>query len=234
MAAPDSQAFVLRQLVDELAAQLRSGVDKLTDLPQETGERLARELGLVQREELESLELRLAQLEHRLKLLERNALNTATPAREDVLEVGAHRARDEDEEPVAGLDDGAAARWDRVVAAVITAIRRRAAGRARGRPSRRSRGRRATAKSTSSSLLSGPTSSGASCTGGAGASRPSRPATRSSVVPCTIAETTTTKKTALKIVSLSGHVRGEDERREHDRDRAAEPGPAEQRAARGR
>jgi polyhydroxyalkanoate synthesis regulator phasin len=70
MAAPDSQAFALRQLVDELAAQLRSGVDKLTDLPQETGERLARELGLVRREELDSVELRLAQLEHRLKLLE--------------------------------------------------------------------------------------------------------------------------------------------------------------------
>ena len=39
---------------------------------------------------------------------------------------------------------------------------------------------------------------------GTGASeiRSSRPATRSSVVPCKIAETTTTKKTALKIVSL--------------------------------
>ena len=70
MAGPDNSAFALRQLVDELAAQLRSGVDKLTDLPQETGERLARELGLVQRGELESVELRLAQLEHRLKLLE--------------------------------------------------------------------------------------------------------------------------------------------------------------------
>jgi len=71
MAAPDSQTFALRQLVDELAAQLRSGVDKLTELPQETGERIAHELGLVRREELESLELRLAQLEHRLKLLEK-------------------------------------------------------------------------------------------------------------------------------------------------------------------
>ena len=71
MAAPDSNnAFALRQLVDEVAAQLRSGVDKLSDLPQETGERLAHELGLVRREELDSLELRLAQLEHRLKLLE--------------------------------------------------------------------------------------------------------------------------------------------------------------------
>ena len=70
MAAPDNQAFALRQLMEELAAQLRSGVDKLTELPQETGERIAHELGLVRREELDSLELRLAQLEHRLKLLE--------------------------------------------------------------------------------------------------------------------------------------------------------------------
>ncbi|HUP31918.1 MAG TPA: hypothetical protein VM184_02710 [Gaiellaceae bacterium] len=68
MSASDS---ALRQLIEELGAQLRSGVEKLGDLPQETGERLARELGLVRREEIESLELRLAQLEHRLKLLER-------------------------------------------------------------------------------------------------------------------------------------------------------------------
>ena len=70
MASADNQAFALRQLVEELAAQLRTGVEKLTDLPQETGERLARELGLVRREELDAIELRLAQLEHRLKLLE--------------------------------------------------------------------------------------------------------------------------------------------------------------------
>ena len=70
MAARDNSAFALRQLVDELAAQVRSGVERIGDLPQETGERLARELGLVRREELETLELRLAQLEHRLKLLE--------------------------------------------------------------------------------------------------------------------------------------------------------------------
>jgi hypothetical protein len=35
-----------------------------------TGELLARELGLVTRDELDTLQLRLAQLEHRLKLLE--------------------------------------------------------------------------------------------------------------------------------------------------------------------
>jgi hypothetical protein len=72
MAGPaDNSTFALRQLVEELAAQLRSGVEKIGDLPQETGERIAHELGLVRREELESVELRLAQLEHRLRLLEK-------------------------------------------------------------------------------------------------------------------------------------------------------------------
>ena len=70
MAARDNTSFALRQVVEELATQLRSGVDKLGDLPQETAERLARELGLVTREELQAVELRLAQLEHRLRLLE--------------------------------------------------------------------------------------------------------------------------------------------------------------------
>lgn len=72
MAEPGSNgAFALRQLVDELGAQLRAGVERLGDLPQDTGERLARELELVTRAEWEGLELRLAQVEHRLKLLER-------------------------------------------------------------------------------------------------------------------------------------------------------------------
>lgn len=70
MAAPDS-SFALRQLVEELASQLRAGAEKLGELPQETGERVARELGLVTREQHDALVLRLAQLEHRLKLLER-------------------------------------------------------------------------------------------------------------------------------------------------------------------
>ena len=71
MAAPDKSAFALRQLVEELGVQFRVGVEKLGDLPQETGERLAYELGLVTRAEYSALELRLAQLEHRLKLLEK-------------------------------------------------------------------------------------------------------------------------------------------------------------------
>ena len=72
MAAPDRNgSFALRQLVEELGVQLRSGAERLTDLPQETGDRIARELGLVTREQWDALELRLAQVEHRLKLLER-------------------------------------------------------------------------------------------------------------------------------------------------------------------
>jgi len=71
MAAQDNDVFALRQLVDELGVQVRAGVEKLGDLPQETGERLARELGLVTRDEHDALALRLAQLELRLKLLER-------------------------------------------------------------------------------------------------------------------------------------------------------------------
>ncbi len=71
MAAPDNTSFALRQLVEELGAQIRVSAGKLGDLPQETGDRLARELGLVTRSEWDALELRLAQVEHRLKLLER-------------------------------------------------------------------------------------------------------------------------------------------------------------------
>jgi hypothetical protein len=74
MAAPDNSTFALRQLLEEVGAQLRSGVEKLGDLPHETGDVIARELGLATREELEAHELRLAQLEHRLKLLEQRQL----------------------------------------------------------------------------------------------------------------------------------------------------------------
>jgi BMFP domain-containing protein YqiC len=74
MAADRDGSFVLRQLVEELGAQLRAGVERLGDLPQDTGDRLARELGLVTREEWDALELRLAQVEHRLRLLEKREL----------------------------------------------------------------------------------------------------------------------------------------------------------------
>ena len=71
MAADNDGSFVLRQLVAELGAQLRAGVERMGELPQATGDRVARELGLVTREEWDALELRLAQVEHRLRLLEK-------------------------------------------------------------------------------------------------------------------------------------------------------------------
>jgi len=72
MAEPGNDGtFALRQLVEELGSQLRAGAERLGDLPQETGDRIAREFGLVTRSEWDALELRLAQVEHRLKLLER-------------------------------------------------------------------------------------------------------------------------------------------------------------------
>ena len=81
MAEPDSNgSFALRQLVEELGAQLRAGAERLGDLPHDTGERIAREVGLVTRTEWEALELRLAQVEHRLKLLERPAQPPAKPS----------------------------------------------------------------------------------------------------------------------------------------------------------
>lgn len=70
MTQSENSSFALRQLIEELGEQLRAGAEKLGDLPQETGDRLARELGLVTRAEWDALELRLAQVEHRLKLLE--------------------------------------------------------------------------------------------------------------------------------------------------------------------
>ena len=60
-----------RSLVEELAGRWRSETVRLSE---RTGAGLAgvfRELGLVTRNELEELELRVAQLEHRLRLLER-------------------------------------------------------------------------------------------------------------------------------------------------------------------
>jgi polyhydroxyalkanoate synthesis regulator phasin len=59
-----------RALVEELMGRWRSETVRLGE---RTGAGLAglfRELGLVTRDELEELELRVAQLEHRLKLLE--------------------------------------------------------------------------------------------------------------------------------------------------------------------
>ena len=61
-----------------------------------------------------------------------------------------------------------------------------------------------TLKSMSSSWLTALTSIGASCRGRGGVRSASRAATRSNVVPCRVAETTTTKNTTLKMVLAWG------------------------------
>ncbi len=77
-------------------------------------------------------------------------------------------------------------------------------------------------------MLVSPSSIGGSCVTRAGERRPRRPANRSSVVPCRMAETTTTKKTALKIVFALRDLGREHERREHDRHSPPEPCPPEE------
>jgi polyhydroxyalkanoate synthesis regulator phasin len=59
-----------RSLVEELVGRWRSESARLGERTGAGLTGLFRELGLVQRDELEELELRLAQLEHRLQLLE--------------------------------------------------------------------------------------------------------------------------------------------------------------------
>jgi polyhydroxyalkanoate synthesis regulator phasin len=60
-----------RSLVEELVGRWRNEGVRLSERTGSTLSGLFRELGLVTRGELEELELRVAQLEHRLRLLER-------------------------------------------------------------------------------------------------------------------------------------------------------------------
>ena len=59
-----------RAALDELASRWRGDTTRLTETAGRSLERLFRDLGLVTREEYEDLELRVAQLEHRLRLVE--------------------------------------------------------------------------------------------------------------------------------------------------------------------
>ncbi len=59
-----------RAKLDELVTRWRGDAVRLRERTGETVEKLARDLGLVSRAEYDELELRLAQLEHRLRLLE--------------------------------------------------------------------------------------------------------------------------------------------------------------------
>jgi polyhydroxyalkanoate synthesis regulator phasin len=59
-----------RALIDEVSARWRGDATRFGEMAGSTLDRLFRELGLVTQEDVEELELRIAQLEHRLRLLE--------------------------------------------------------------------------------------------------------------------------------------------------------------------
>lgn len=60
----------LRSLADEVTSRWRGDAVRVGESSRRRVQDLARELGLVTREEWDELELRVAQLEHRLRLLE--------------------------------------------------------------------------------------------------------------------------------------------------------------------
>jgi BMFP domain-containing protein YqiC len=72
MAAPGSERLLdaLEELLGELPARARGLGARMGEGGQDALRSLARELGLVTREDYDELELRVAQLEHRLRLLE--------------------------------------------------------------------------------------------------------------------------------------------------------------------
>lgn len=58
------------ELIDEALARVREESGRLGERTVEAAQRLAKEAGLVSQHEVDELKLRVAQLEHRLKLLE--------------------------------------------------------------------------------------------------------------------------------------------------------------------
>ena len=76
MAARGNSAELLRaieELLAELPARVRGSRERVEEQTIGTIRSLVRELGAVTRDEFEELELRVAQLEHRLRLLEQEA-----------------------------------------------------------------------------------------------------------------------------------------------------------------
>ncbi len=62
-----------RTALEDLASRWRGDATRLTESAGRSAGKLFRELGLVSRGEYEELELRVAQLEHRLRLVERGS-----------------------------------------------------------------------------------------------------------------------------------------------------------------
>ena len=74
MAAPGSGriADALGELLSELPERMRGSQAKLSEQAVSALKSFADQLNLVSRDEVDELELRVAQLEHRLRLLEQN------------------------------------------------------------------------------------------------------------------------------------------------------------------
>ena len=73
MAVPGSSQLLfdtLEELLAELPSRVRGSRERFSESALTALRRIADELDLVSRDELDELELRVAQLEHRLKLLE--------------------------------------------------------------------------------------------------------------------------------------------------------------------
>jgi polyhydroxyalkanoate synthesis regulator phasin len=72
MAARGSERIVdaIEELILELPARVRGSRTKLSEQALTAGHALVDDLNLASRDELDELELRVAQLEHRLRLLE--------------------------------------------------------------------------------------------------------------------------------------------------------------------
>jgi polyhydroxyalkanoate synthesis regulator phasin len=68
-----------RALIEDLSSRWRGDATRLGEKAGATLDLLFRELGLVTREDLVDLELRIAQLEHRLSLLEEPAARDSAP-----------------------------------------------------------------------------------------------------------------------------------------------------------
>lgn len=68
-----------RAVIDDVTNRWRGDATRLGERAGTTLDRLFRELGLVTQDEVEELELRIAQLEHRLKLLEEPATRDSAP-----------------------------------------------------------------------------------------------------------------------------------------------------------
>jgi polyhydroxyalkanoate synthesis regulator phasin len=69
-----------RELIGEVAGRWRGDTQRAAERASQTLSAVFRELGLVTREEYDELELRLAQLEHRLRLLEEGRGGTGADA----------------------------------------------------------------------------------------------------------------------------------------------------------